>query len=77
MTATATTTATPTRTRVPEGGACMDSSECEPGSSCLDQICTWVAAPAPALSPSALLDALALLIAGGGLALRRRRRDPG
>jgi len=51
----------------------MDSGQCEPGAICREEICTAVAAPAPALSASALLTALGLLIATGALALRRRR----
>ena len=38
-TATATATATPTQTRVPQGGDCVDASQCDPGLFCSDTVC--------------------------------------
>ncbi len=81
-TATATATATPTATetptatatRVPEGGACVITGDCETGLACVDGTCTDVTVPAPAMSKTGLLIALAILLFGGYSVLGRRRK---
>ena len=70
---TATNTATPTATPVPEGGACMDTAQCELPLSCIDEVCTPPPAPAPALTSTALVVAVMLLAAIAGVGVWRRR----
>jgi hypothetical protein len=73
-TATATSTATATTgTPVPEGGACMETAQCEPPLSCIDGVCTRTPAPAPALTPGLLIVALGLLAAIAAVGVWRRR----
>jgi hypothetical protein len=68
-TPTATPTMAPTSTRVPEGGSCMNTSQCAPALLCVDGVCTAPSVPAPATSRSGLLMALGVLvvIAAGSL----------
>ena len=72
-TGTATSTATPTATPVPEGGACMETAQCERPLSCIDEVCTRIPAPAPALTPVLLIVALGLLAAIAAVGVWRRR----
>lgn len=72
-TATGTSTATPTATPVPEGGACMETAQCEPPLSCIDEVCTRPPAPVPALTSMALIVAVMLLAAVAAVGVWRRR----
>jgi hypothetical protein len=72
-TPTATPTETPTGTRVPIGGACSDTFDCEPQLTCVDGTCIF-GAPAPALSTRELPLAIIVLLAVGLLALMRTAR---
>ena len=73
-TATATSTATATTgTPVPEGGACMETAQCEPPLTCIDGVCTRTPAPAPALTPGLLIVAVGLLAAIAAVGVWRRR----
>ncbi len=72
-TPTDTPTPTPTSTPVPEGGTCTETAQCQSGLICIEQVCTAVAAPAPAVSKTGLLIAIGLLAAIGGVAILRRR----
>jgi len=72
-TATATSTATPTATLVPEGGACMETAQCEPPLSCIDEVCTGNPAPAPTLTPVLLFVVVMLLAAIAAVGVWRRR----
>ena len=72
-TATATSTATPTATPVPEGGACMETAQCEPPLSCIDEVCTRPPAPVPALTPALLIVAVMLLAAIAAVGVWRRQ----
>jgi len=69
----ATPTATATATKVPNGGACMDPSDCVSGN-CVDDICAAVPAPAPAVSGSGLVAGLLILTVVAALAFWRRAR---
>jgi hypothetical protein len=46
-TATGTATSTPTNTPVPQGGDCMDVSQCAPGLFCSDEVCCDTACAGP------------------------------
>jgi Bacterial Ig domain len=72
-TATGTSTATPTATPVPEGGACMETAQCEPPLSCIDEVCTRPPAAVPALTSMALIVAVMLLAAIAAVGVWRRR----
>jgi len=73
----ATPTATPTNTPVAPGGACIDSADCVPNSTCVDGVCVVNPAPAPLLSSGGLLATMLLLLGiGGGAVLRRRHPRP-
>ena len=73
-TATATTTSTPTATstRVPNGGACMDPSDCASGN-CVNDVCVGAAAAAPAASNGGLVAMTIALVIAAFIALRWRR----
>lgn len=73
---TATPTATPTNTRVPEGGTCTETGDCEEGLVCLDGVCGEVAAPAPTASAGALAVGFMALLLVAAVSLGRRRRSP-
>jgi hypothetical protein len=68
-----TATATATATKVPNGGECMDPSQCASGI-CANGMCESATAPVPAASSTGLLVAVAVLIGLGGVALLRRLR---
>lgn len=61
---------------IPAGGACDQQPDaCAPGLVCENGFCAAAPAPAPLLSTSSLVFAVAGLIGLGGLAFRRRRHD--
>jgi hypothetical protein len=74
-TPTATPSATPTLVQI--GGSCEDSSQCETGILCIENICTDFATPVPAASNRGLLIALALLAGIGGFAISLRKGEGG
>lgn len=49
-TPTATAESTPTQTRVPQGGECVDASQCDPGLFCSDEVCCDTACAGPGQS---------------------------
>jgi hypothetical protein len=74
---TATPISTPTSTRVPQGGSCMNTSQCAPALLCIDGVCEAPSVPAPATSHWGLLVALGALVVIAAGSLRRfasRRR---
>jgi hypothetical protein len=60
---------------VPEGGTCIETTDCDFALTCIDNVCTANVAPAPAASGGALAVMLGMLIMIGSLALLRLRRD--
>lgn len=71
-TPTDTPTATPTNTLVPQGGPCMDSSQCEPPLICMDGVCL-IQAMIPTASRTGLFALAAALALVGVFVLWRRR----
>lgn len=67
------TTPTPTATRVPEGGACMETEQCETGLRCFEGTCIRLSVT-PATSRGGFLVALAVLATVAGLTLRKTAR---
>ena len=66
-------TSTPTATKVPEGGTCMETAQCETGLRCLEGTCVRLSVT-PATSRSGFLVALAVLATVAGLTLRKTAR---
>ena len=71
-TVTPTPTATPTNTPVPQGGSCTDTSECEPGLACINDICSD-GVMVPTTSRTGLFALAAVLALVGVFVLWRRR----
>ena len=69
-TSTATQTRTPTRTRVPEGGPCMQTFDCQAGLACINNVCTRVVTT-PTTSSTGLLIGLFVLGVVAALSLWR------
>jgi hypothetical protein len=67
----------PTATPTPgmEGAPCMETTDCEPGLECVDNVCSPNVAPAPAASHGGILIILGLLLLIGALGLLRTRRS--
>ena len=51
----------------------METAQCEPPLSCIDEVCTRNPAPVPALTSMALIVAVMLLAAIAGVGVWRRR----
>jgi hypothetical protein len=61
---------------IPRGGACDPLADaCAPGLSCVNSVCAFPAAGAPALSPISLVALVGILVGLGGTTLVRRRRN--